>query len=586
MDSSSASTSTVSTSYDAKVTVRSRLDCINQIRGLLNTNRTILFRKTVFGPWLDIPSFTADVHLLNYFYQNEVNAEESEECPFLRFKIGDNVLEFGREQFCLITGFHFGPIAKEEINIGSLVKGLEHSPFYDRLFPEDKTRKNKKIKGEQLKAFMKPGKVWDGLSDEDAVRVCLLVMATCVFIGREGRFYIPDHLLKMIEDFDVWNCYPWGEYMWIHLYKRTVNVVKRHNEALANKPGKNLGKESPSNEVVAKKAGKKPQKESPTKDGEANKDQTYNLYGFVWAVKIWILETFPNSVQFWKKDPTKTPRGLAWSKFNNFDKKHYPILFDPAFKPLDKFVLRNDEMFCQWYTRSMDYIRGLRLQVVVAAPLFPQPVNVVCAEFKDNAKDDNIANEVPDGSVLYAQPDGGVLYGDATSGADKNIPNEVPDRTVLYVDGRGVTGYGAGGCGAYCEGDERHETVKESSEFVNENSVYGDTNLSEDDVLQQMDSDHMQNEVDDIKSSVVSIEERVRDVDVKELYREIENVKRRVQVIEKVLKIENPENSAHDGENKDCPVQSDPVDPEKSDFVMDNPSDLMFDKKNRRFGPC
>ncbi|PWA94668.1 phospholipase-like protein [Artemisia annua] len=404
MDSSSTSTSTVYT--DAKVTVRSRLDCITQIRGLLNTNRTILFRNTVFGPWLDISPFTADVHLLNYFYQREVNAEESEECPFLRFKIGDNVLEFGCEQFCIITGFHFGPIAKEETNIGSLVQGLEHSPFYDRLFPEDQTRKKKKIKGEKLKALMKPGKVWDGLSDEDAVR---------------------------------------------------------------------------------------------------------------------------------------------------------------AFKPLDKLELRNDEMFCQWYTRSMDYIRGLRLQVVVASPLLAEPVNVVREGVEH---DENYVDEHPDGSVLY---------GDAPSGAcahadDGNICNEVPDGSVLYVDGRGVTGYAAGGCGSYCEGDEN---VKETSEFVNEHIVYGDSNLSKEDVLKKLDSDHMENEVDDIKSSIESIEERVGEVDVKELYREIQMVKIRVKVIENVLKIDNPEKSAcirknpcgkNDraedigGENKECPVQSDPVD--------------------------
>lgn len=103
---------------------------------------------------------------------------------------------------------------------------------------------------------MNPGKLWNSLSDDDAVRVCLLVIATCVFIGREGRYYIPDHLLEMIEDLSVWNQYPWGEYMWVHLYKRTANVVPRH-----------IGKEA--NKVVQTKT-----------------EQTYNLYGFVWALKV------------------------------------------------------------------------------------------------------------------------------------------------------------------------------------------------------------------------------------------------------------------------------------------------------------
>ena len=248
---------------DSKVTVRSRLDYITIIRVLLNTNRAILFRATVFGPWLDIPPFSADTHLLNYFYQNQVSVDESEDCPSLSFKIGDNVLEFGREQFCMITGFVFGHVPSEHfIN----VHGLPHSTFYDRLFPQNKSRRTKKIKGEQLFAMLKPGEEWDALSDEDAVRVCLLVIATSVFIGRELRYYIPDHLLAMVEDFSIWNSYPWGEYMWAHLYKRTVNVVQKHIAAEAKKADK------PQTKKAVKKSPKK--------------EQTYNLYGFVWALKV------------------------------------------------------------------------------------------------------------------------------------------------------------------------------------------------------------------------------------------------------------------------------------------------------------
>ncbi|PWA83029.1 phospholipase-like protein [Artemisia annua] len=141
---------------------------------------------------------------------------------------------------------------------------------------------------------MNSGPVWDSLLDVDAVRVCLLVIATCVFIGREPRFYIPDHMVKMIEDLSVWNEYPWGEYMWAHLYKRTVNVVPRH---------------------TTNKDSKKP---------------------------IWILETFPNSSQFFSKDPSKIPRALSWSKIKSFDKKHHFILFDQESMNVDTEVKESE----------------------------------------------------------------------------------------------------------------------------------------------------------------------------------------------------------------------------------------------------
>lgn len=46
--------------------------------------------------------------------------------------------------------------------------------------------------------------------------------------------------------------------MWAHLYKRTMNVVQKHSE------------------LEAKKSVQKSPK----------KDQTYNLYGFVWPLKV------------------------------------------------------------------------------------------------------------------------------------------------------------------------------------------------------------------------------------------------------------------------------------------------------------
>ena len=244
--------------FDAKISVRSRVEHLTSIKALLNVGRTNLFRTTVFGAWLDFPSHNPDNYLYNFFYQNAVMVPKvSDFCPPLNFQIGDNLLEFGREQFSLVTGFRLGHVDKDE---GRIVRGIPYSPFLDRLFPEIKVTKKKRIKGQQILGLLKPGQVWDSLSDEDAVRCCLLVIATCVFMGREGRFYIPDHLLIMVEDFSLWNEYPWGEYLWCQLYKRTVNVVPRHE---------NTVKES-----------KKPVKKSP------KKEETFNLYGFIWALKV------------------------------------------------------------------------------------------------------------------------------------------------------------------------------------------------------------------------------------------------------------------------------------------------------------
>ncbi|GJW79558.1 hypothetical protein Tco_0143533 [Tanacetum coccineum] len=58
------------------------------------------------------------------------------------------------------------------------------------------------------------------------------------------------------------------------------------------------------------------------KNQAGKKMATYNLNGFVWALKIWILETYPNCIQWWTKQPDIIPRALAWSNFRKFDKQH------------------------------------------------------------------------------------------------------------------------------------------------------------------------------------------------------------------------------------------------------------------------
>ncbi|GJU80261.1 hypothetical protein Tco_1282626 [Tanacetum coccineum] len=104
------------------------------------------------------------------------------------------------------------------------------------------------------------------LDDSDAVRVCLLLVDEVVFMGREEFLNVPLHILTLVEDFYAWDAYACGEYMWTFFYQRTSNVVPKHVEMhlkLKNQAGKKMA--------------------------------TYNLNGFVWALKdsIPILELTP-----------------------------------------------------------------------------------------------------------------------------------------------------------------------------------------------------------------------------------------------------------------------------------------------------
>ncbi|GJR13016.1 phospholipase-like protein [Tanacetum coccineum] len=194
--------------YDVKICVRSSVILLGEIKDLLERNptRERLFRRTVFGPWLDILSYDNDNHLMHYVLQHKVSVSKiPSDCPPLIFHIGDHWLQFGRKEFCLITGFRFGIVSE---------KHKKSSPFCERLFPEKITKKGvKRLKSIELLGVLRHKKTWLGLSDMDAVRVCLLIVAELVFMGKEDRNCIPNHILSLVEDFDCWNEYPWGEYM-------------------------------------------------------------------------------------------------------------------------------------------------------------------------------------------------------------------------------------------------------------------------------------------------------------------------------------------------------------------------------------
>nr|GEU91163.1 hypothetical protein [Tanacetum cinerariifolium] len=59
--------------YDVKVVVRSTLKLLPEIKRLLssNPNRLNLFRRTVFGPWMNLPSHYNDNHLMHYDLQHQ-----------------------------------------------------------------------------------------------------------------------------------------------------------------------------------------------------------------------------------------------------------------------------------------------------------------------------------------------------------------------------------------------------------------------------------------------------------------------------------------------------------------------------------
>ena len=122
--------------YDTKVSLRTKLHLLNTIAKNLayKEERYKMFKKTVFGPWLNLKTDNSDNHMLNFLLQHQRIIENpSTNDPFY-FDIGPHSLQFGRKEFCLLTGFKFGKYSLKQFKEVA-------SSFRERVFPTNATVK-------------------------------------------------------------------------------------------------------------------------------------------------------------------------------------------------------------------------------------------------------------------------------------------------------------------------------------------------------------------------------------------------------------------------------------------------------------
>ncbi|PWA64404.1 phospholipase-like protein [Artemisia annua] len=332
--------------YKCKIAVRSTVQLLADIKEILSKNekRERMFRKTVFGPWLDIRFCDNDSRLMHYVLQHQVKVSNiSFDSPPLQFKFGDDLLEFGRKEFCLITGFRFGQVVVSENNPNA---------FRDRVFPEKRAKGINSVYANDCLVLVKDEIRFEAISAEDDVRLCLLVIAILVFMAYTffGRG------LRCLECFSMG-----GEYMWDKFYQRTVNVVDRHRK----------------DHLAKLKANPK-------------FSATYNMYGFAWAFKIWIFESFPKSSIWWAKANNVIPRGLAWYKCAKFRRSDLAVQFGKESIPIKGLYATKLELRQPWCNDSIPFIKGL------ADRDLPCDAEQDDGHQADNADDDKVADTEED----------------------------------------------------------------------------------------------------------------------------------------------------------------------------------------------
>ncbi|GKA26531.1 hypothetical protein Tco_0712640 [Tanacetum coccineum] len=94
-------------------------------------------------------------------------------------------------------------------------------------------------------------------------------------------------------------------------------------------------------------------------------EANYVLYGFVFPLKIWGLETFSNSIHWWRKDENVIPRGVAWSNGLKFEKSNYDRFFYSENSTVNKLIPSAIEMNELWWRSSLDYFKKVTHSIPV-----------------------------------------------------------------------------------------------------------------------------------------------------------------------------------------------------------------------------
>ncbi|GJZ81579.1 hypothetical protein Tco_0646573 [Tanacetum coccineum] len=68
------------------------------------------------------------------------------------------------------------------------------------------------------------------LCDQDSICLCLIIALEVIFIGRLLTCPVDDTLFRLVENLEDWNCFPWAEHIWTHLYDEIKNVIENHND--------------------------------------------------------------------------------------------------------------------------------------------------------------------------------------------------------------------------------------------------------------------------------------------------------------------------------------------------------------------
>ncbi|GAY65099.1 hypothetical protein CUMW_238640, partial [Citrus unshiu] len=270
---------------------------VKAIEEKLTKRQLNLFKKDIFGHFLECRNFSFSGVILHNLLLRQVAHEEDSREDQLCFQIGEHLFRLSIVEWRLVTGLSYGVDTKLRNN--KTVHRLRNTYFGGV---------HRKINLKEFDALFKKLK-FEAMDDIDALKIALFYFADRVLNARKNHCQINFSWLNEVDDIEYFRKRLWGLLSWKMIYKSLDNALFEKNEKFKTTRLKN-----PYHNI-----------------------EKYNLYGFTSVVQAWIYEAIGGLPPEWVvKTKKKIPRIVQWkpmaSSRINFAEGHVLQTLEPNAK--------------------------------------------------------------------------------------------------------------------------------------------------------------------------------------------------------------------------------------------------------------
>ncbi|BBN68763.1 hypothetical protein Prudu_566S000600, partial [Prunus dulcis] len=257
---------------------------ITTIKAKFNTQQLQRFEGSCFGHLLLIEDLKWNSQIIHGLLMRKADPKTVTQVNGIKFIVGNKLIQFTAQQFCLITGLRFGKL-----------------PFIPKATNENCSLKRKYFSTNKPATLLDLHTAFiECTDDEDALKLGMVYFANFVLLGTEKHVLIDMRYLKLAEDLDEFDKYPWGAVSYAMTNASLLRAVSAEYQRV----------KVPQKRKMPKQRGKRTQTRM-----RSGRPREYIIRGFGFALQIWAFEVFPalEALHFTvHEDNRHIPRILHW----------------------------------------------------------------------------------------------------------------------------------------------------------------------------------------------------------------------------------------------------------------------------------